>query len=84
MTASNQSRIYGAANPALTGSLVGVQNGDNITAVYTTVANTNSPVGTYAIIPTLVDPGRQACELHRHHQQRHPERDSGGSDRGGQ
>ena len=56
VTASNQSRTYGAANPALTGSLVGVQNGDNITAVYTTVANTNSPVGTYAIIPTLVDP----------------------------
>ena len=56
MTASNQSRPYGAANPALTGSLVGVQNGDNITAVYSTAANTNSPVGTYAIIPTLVDP----------------------------
>jgi hypothetical protein len=56
VTASNQCRTYGAANPALTGSLVGVQNGDNLTAVFTTVADTNSPVGSYEIIPTLVDP----------------------------
>ncbi len=56
VTADNQSRAYGAANPVLTGSLVGLQNGDNISAVYGTVAGTNSPVGGYPITVTLVDP----------------------------
>src|SRR5207302_27050 len=30
--------------------------GDNITATYATSATTNSPAGTYAIVPTLIDP----------------------------
>lgn len=55
--ADNQSRSYGAANPTLTGTVTGLQNGDNITAIYTTVADTNSLAGRYAIVPTLVDPG---------------------------
>ena len=31
VTADNQTRSYGAVNPTLTGNLVGLQNGDNIT-----------------------------------------------------
>jgi hypothetical protein len=57
VTANNQSRTYGAANPGLTGSIVGLQNGDNITAVYATAADTNSPVGSYPITIGLLDPG---------------------------
>jgi hypothetical protein len=56
VTADNQSRPYGSANPTLTGTLAGVQNGDNITANYTTTADTNSSVGIYDILPHLVDP----------------------------
>ena len=56
VTASNQSRTYGASNPTLTGTLSGLLNGDNITATYSTTATPASPVGTYTIVPTLVDP----------------------------
>jgi hypothetical protein len=56
VTANNASRLYGASNPAFTGSVVGVQNGDNISAAYTTAASSGSPVGAYAITPALVDP----------------------------
>ena len=59
VTASNQSRSYGALNPELTGSLVGVQNQDNLSALYATVADTNSPVGSYPITVTLVDPDQK-------------------------
>ena len=45
----NAARDYGAANPALTGSLVGLQAGDNITATFSTTATSQSNVGTYAI-----------------------------------
>jgi hypothetical protein len=56
VTAANQSRAYGAANPALTGTVSGVQNGDNLTASFSTVATASSPVGAYSIVPTLNDP----------------------------
>jgi hypothetical protein len=57
VTANNASRSYGAANPAFTGTVTGVQNGDNLTATYATTATVTSPAGTYPITPTLVDPG---------------------------
>jgi hypothetical protein len=57
VTAANQSWTYGAANPTLTGTVSGLQNGDNITATFSTVATPASPVGTYSIAPTLIDPG---------------------------
>jgi hypothetical protein len=61
ITADNAGRIYGALNPAFTGNIVGLQDGDNITATFTTSATTSSPVGAYAIVPTLSDPdGRLA------------------------
>ena len=56
VTAANVSRLYGDPNPILTGSIVGIKNGDNITATYSTTANQASPVGTYPIIPSLLDP----------------------------
>jgi hypothetical protein len=56
VTVSNASRLYGQANPLFQGSLVGLQNGDNITATYTTTATSNSPVGTYPIAAGLTDP----------------------------
>jgi hypothetical protein len=54
--AANASRIYGAANPALTGAIAGVQNGDAITAGYATSATPASSLGNYAIIASLSDP----------------------------
>jgi hypothetical protein len=57
VTAANASRSYGAANPVFTGTLIGVQNNDNITATFSTAATISSPPGPYAIVPALVDPG---------------------------
>ena len=56
LVADDKSRGYGAANPTLTGTLTGVQNSDNITAGYSTVASNASPVGTYDIVASLNDP----------------------------
>ncbi len=56
VAAANQSRPYGAANPILTGTVSGLQNGDDITATFSTAAAPGSPVGTYSIVPTLIDP----------------------------
>jgi 6-phosphogluconolactonase (cycloisomerase 2 family) len=60
VTANNASRFYGDANPLFTGTIQGIQNGDNITATYSSVADPTSPVGTYAIVPTLSDNGTGA------------------------
>jgi alpha-tubulin suppressor-like RCC1 family protein len=55
ITADNVTRIYGAANPALTVSFSGLVNGETSSVVTglasTTAAGTASPVGTYAITP---------------------------------
>jgi gliding motility-associated-like protein len=54
VTANNQSRAYGTANPALTVTYTGFVNGDNATKLtnqplVTTTATTTSGVGTYPI-----------------------------------
>ncbi|HLX60679.1 MAG TPA: MBG domain-containing protein [Planctomycetota bacterium] len=59
VNANNVIRAYGSANPTLTGSIVGIQNSDNITATYATSAGLTSIVGGYSIVPTLVDPGNR-------------------------
>jgi uncharacterized repeat protein (TIGR03803 family) len=59
VTATNTSRPYGATNPVFGGTIAGLQNGDNITATYRTTATTNSPPGTYPIVPSLVDPNNR-------------------------
>ena len=51
ITANNAARLYGDLNPAFTGTIAGIKNGDNITAIYTTTGNAASPIGTYPIIP---------------------------------
>jgi len=56
VTANNASKIYNAPNPTLTGTIVGLQNSDNITANYTTTATATSPVASYPITATLNDP----------------------------
>jgi hypothetical protein len=57
ITAEDKSRLYGAANPALTASYAGFVNGDDETDLDTavalaTTADATSPVGTYAISAT--------------------------------
>ncbi|MBL9096913.1 MAG: filamentous hemagglutinin N-terminal domain-containing protein [Alphaproteobacteria bacterium] len=53
--ADPQSRLYGAANPALAGSISGFKNGEDINSAttgamtFTTAATTTSNVGSYAI-----------------------------------
>lgn len=56
VTADNASRLYGDPNPLFTGTITGIKNGDNITATYSSVASAASPVGTYPILVTVVDP----------------------------
>jgi hypothetical protein len=56
VTAIDAGRFYGDPNPAFTANITGLRAGDNITAVFSTVADPSSPVGNYLIVPTLVDP----------------------------
>ncbi len=59
VTAINAGRFYGDPNPEFTGTITGLRSGDTITAVYTTVADPTSAVGSYIIVPTLIDPDHQ-------------------------
>jgi len=56
VTAANARRATGLPNPAFTGTIVGVQNSDGITATYNSSATPASPPGAYPIVPSLVDP----------------------------
>ena len=61
------------------GTITGIQNGDNITATYATTATVDQPGGH---VSDHADPGgseRQADQLHRQQHQRHVERDGGGA-----
>ncbi|TMF27887.1 MAG: DUF5050 domain-containing protein, partial [Chloroflexi bacterium] len=55
--ANDASRRFGNANPTFTGTITGLAPGDNISATYSTTATPTSPLGTYPIVPTAVDPG---------------------------
>jgi hypothetical protein len=59
VTAGSTNRVYGQTNPVLIGTITGVTNGDDITATYGTTATISSPLGTYSIVPSLVDPGNR-------------------------
>ena len=59
VVANDSARGYGATNPVFTGSLIGVQDSDGITADYTSTAGTNSPIETYSIVPHLNDPNHR-------------------------
>ena len=56
VVADDQNRVYGQANPNLTGTITGLQNGDSITAGFATLADASTPIGTYEITSTLTDP----------------------------
>jgi O-glycosyl hydrolase len=60
VTADNQSQLYGATNPVLTATFSGFVNGESLTnsdvvgvPQLSTLADTNSPVGTYVISISL-------------------------------
>jgi phosphotransferase system HPr-like phosphotransfer protein len=52
ITAKDASRVYGAPNPAFTGSITGAQNGDTFTESFATTATLTSAPGTYNIVPS--------------------------------
>lgn len=57
VTSDGQSKVYGDVFTAFTGSIVGIQNGDNITATYASAgAPAAAAFGTYPITITLNDP----------------------------
>ena len=49
VTAADKTKVYGDANPALTGTVAGVKNGDAVTGAYNTAATVQSGVGSYPI-----------------------------------
>jgi hypothetical protein len=53
VTANNATRSYGTANPVFTGTTSGLVNGDTVTTTFASTAVTNSPVGTYPIVPSV-------------------------------
>ena len=53
VTANNATRVYGAANPAFTGTVSGAVNGDAFTESFFTTATVTSNVGTYPIVPSV-------------------------------
>jgi hypothetical protein len=56
VTADDKSKIAGAVNPPLTGTIAGVQGADGITATFTTLATTGSLPGSYTITSGTNDP----------------------------
>jgi hypothetical protein len=56
VTADAKSKIAGAVNPTLTGTIVGVQFADGITATFATTATTLSLPGSYPITAGTSDP----------------------------
>ncbi|MGO8765356.1 MAG: protease pro-enzyme activation domain-containing protein [Limisphaerales bacterium] len=56
VTATSTNRPFDQPNPVFQGSVVGLQNGDNITATCSCSATSTSPVGAYPIVPSLNDP----------------------------
>lgn len=57
VTADNQTRVYGDANPTLTGTLTGAVSGDNLSGSYSTAATASSAVGNYPVVAAVTDPG---------------------------
>src|SRR5262249_55443919 len=53
VSAGHQTKVYGPAKPAFTGTLTGVRNGEVIVATYSSVADATSGVGSYDIVPAL-------------------------------
>jgi hypothetical protein len=56
VAANNASRVYGAANPAFSGTIKGAAGTDSFTESFTTTATTTSNVGSYPIVPAVTGP----------------------------
>ena len=54
ITANNAERFYGDPNPVFTGTIVGIKNGESITATYLCNAVPTSSVGPWNIFPSAV------------------------------
>ena len=54
--ATSTSRVYGHANPSLSGNISGLKNNDPISATFASTADLNSAVGTFPILPVFNDP----------------------------
>jgi len=52
VAANNATRLYGAANPVFTGTVLGAKSSDMFSESFTTTATPTSPVGSYVIVPT--------------------------------
>jgi hypothetical protein len=57
VSADSVSRFFGTPNPVLTGTIVGLANGDAISATFVSTATIDSPAGSYSITPVISDPG---------------------------
>ncbi|HKV91054.1 MAG TPA: MBG domain-containing protein [Candidatus Angelobacter sp.] len=55
IVADDLSRTAGQPNPAFTGTVTGVKNGEAISATFASSATAGSQAGTYDIVPTLQD-----------------------------
>ncbi len=53
MSVANAQRAYGTPNPAFTGSITGVRNGDNLQATYTSMAAITDAPGSYPILANV-------------------------------
>jgi hypothetical protein len=53
IAANNATKIYGTANPTFSGSVTGQLNSDTFTESFSTSAIVSSPVGPYAIVPSV-------------------------------
>ncbi len=56
LSANGVTRTYGAANPQLTGAIIGAVNGDNFVEAFKTSATASSPVASYPIVPSASGP----------------------------
>jgi hypothetical protein len=56
VTANNATRVYGAANPAFSGTVTGAVGSDSFTETFSTTATTSSNVGSYPIVPAVTGP----------------------------
>jgi hypothetical protein len=54
--ANNATRVYGAANPAFSGTVTGAIGSDSFTESFTTTAAAGSNVGSYPIVPAVTGP----------------------------
>ena len=55
IVADDATRAAGQPNPAFTGTISGIKNGDDITATHDSAATIGSQAGKYPIVPTLKD-----------------------------